>query len=217
MSDKLLGRIARLVSGLAADAVSPAEPATPVPAMEQAIREIDEAARDVRVEIGTAEAQKFNAGRRIDELRAEHDRLGERVSTALRQGADAVAEAGVERQLDIERQVALLDRGVADAQADIDTLAESLRALDASRREAVARLRSLTAALNGASGAPAGGTGSGARAEAAMAGARRLADDPTGMPGGAPTERAALEELEELHRQEEIRARLERIRRSIEA
>lgn len=213
MSDKLLGRIARLVSGLAHNAVAAAEQVAPVPAMEQAIRDIDDAVRDVKVEIGKAEAQKFNVARRMEELRAEHGELGDRIAIALKQGADALAEAGVERQIDIEQQIALLERSVADVQADIDKLADSLRALDASRREASARLKSLKAAEAGAAAQTgAAGGGSGARAEEAMAGARRLAEDLTGVPGERPKRQEELEELEELHRKEEIRSRLERIK-----
>ena len=70
MSDKLLSRITRLVSGIAHNAVGQAEEAAPVAVMEQMLREIDDAMKEVRAEIGRHEATKFNVARRIKALGA---------------------------------------------------------------------------------------------------------------------------------------------------
>ena len=212
MTDKLLHRISRLVSGIAHDALSQAEQAAPVPVMEQAIREIDEATSEVRTEIGKAEATKFNLERRIGELRSEYDGLQAQIDLALKQGKEDLAEAGVGRQLDIENQVALLNRAVADAEDDVAKMSESLGALQASRREAQDRLRDLKSAANGAGpgGAPtAGKRRAAAKASDAIDNAQRVGESLTGVPGEAgKISTKDLEDLAELHRQHEIRERL---------
>ena len=215
MSDKLLSRISRLVSGVAYSAIDAAEQAAPEAVLEQAIRDIDDAAKDVKAEIGKSEATKFNVTRRIDELKAEHDKLSSSIATALTKDAENLAESGVARQLDIEQQVTVLDRSLDDVQADIDKLTESLRALDASRREALDRLNGLKAAkaaTTGNGGSPGRG-GARSKAEDAIQSAQRVAESVTGVAGGGvPENQKDLDDLTELHRQKEIHDRLEKIK-----
>ena len=211
MSDKLLSRISRLVSGVAHNALSQAEQAAPVPVMEQAIREIDEATKEVRTEMGKAEATKFNLERRIADLESEHQELQEKIALALGEKQETLAEAGVARQLDIETQVALLKRAVGDAVEDSAKLSDSLGALQASRREAQDRLRDLTVAGNGG---PATGTrtakrGAAAKAETAIETAQRVGEDLTGVPGDSgEISNQDLEALAELQRKHQIHERL---------
>ena len=211
MSDKLLSRISRLVSGVAHNALSQAEQAAPVPVMEQTIRDIDEATKEVRTEIGKAEATKFNLERRIADLETEHQELQAKIDLALKDDKEELAEAGVARQLDIENQVLLLKRAVGDAVEDGAKLAESLGALQASRREAQDRLRDLQSAANGgpAAGTPAAKRGATAKASAAIETAQRVGEDLTGVPGGSgEISNQDLEALAELQRKHQIRERL---------
>ena len=220
MSDKLLKRVTRLISGLAYDAVSAAEGATAIPVMEQAIRDIDEAIKDVRAEIGQNEAAKYNADRRIAALQGEHQELNERIAVALDEGRDELAETGVGRQLDIENQTALLQRTVADAEEETARLGDSINALQASRREAQQRIRELNATVpaSEASGAAAPRGSAATKAADAIEAARRLGEDLTGLP--SETGRIShkdLDELAELHRQNAIRERLAKHRASLKA
>lgn len=212
MSDKLLARIGRLIAGITHGALSQAEEANAAAVMEQAIRDIDQAVKDVRVEIGQQEAAKFNAKRRIGELQGEHNALDEKIALALKQAEEELAEAGVGRQLDIENQLSLLHRALAEAEADITTLSDSINALHASRREAQQRLHELKAAAAGTSGdalAPGARRSATARAAEAMAGAARLGESLTGLPAGeSKISHKDLDDLDELHRQHEIRERL---------
>ncbi len=146
MSDKLLTRVTRLISGIAHNTLSQAEQAAAAPVMEQAVRDIDDAIKDVRAEIGQNEATRYNVTRRVTELQGEHEALDAKIATALSDTKEELAEAGVARQLDIENQLALLNRTVEDAGADIAKLTDSLNALRASRREAQQRLKDLKTA-----------------------------------------------------------------------
>ncbi len=210
MSDKLLNRITRLVSGLAHDALDQAEQAVSVPVLEQAIRDIDKAIKDVRAEIGQAEATKHNVNRRIATLREEHGGLVERIDAALKEGKEELAEAGVGRQLDIESQLPLLQRTLDDAESDIAKLGDSVNALKASRRETEQRVRDLKSASPVPSGGAAPASGSAAeRAEATMENAARLGESLTGVPADdSRISHQDLEALEELHRRNAISERL---------
>jgi len=214
MPDTLLTRITRLVSGLTHSAIEQAEQAASVPIMEQAIRDIDDAVKEVRSEIGKHEATKHNARRRMSELQQEHDSLSEKIALAVKEDKEELAEAGVGRQLDIENQLALLERTLTEADEEITKLSDSLAALQASRREAQSRLRDLKAAApSGGVGGSQGGTGSGTRAQdkAAMVmdAAQRLGEKFTGLPGEeSHISNRDLDDLAELHRQNAIQERL---------
>lgn len=210
MPDTLLTRITRLVSGLTHSAIEQAEQAASVPIMEQAIRDIDDAVKEVRGEIGKHEATKHNARRRMSELQQEHDSLSEKIALAVKEEKDDLAEAGVGRQLDIENQLALLERTLSEADGEITKLADSLAALQASRREAQSRLRDLKAAApSSPGGAATGGTKAQDRAAAAMDAAQRLGEKFTGVPGEeSHISNRDLDDLAELHRQHAIQERL---------
>ncbi len=220
MSDKLLSRIARLVAGITHNALSQAEQAAAVPVMEQAIRDIDEAVKEVRAEIGQNEATKYNATRRIGELQREHDELNDKIAVALRESKDDLAEAGVGRQLDIENQRSLLQRSLHESDQDIAALSDSLNALQASRREAQQRLRELksAAATAEAPGGAMGGRSATSKASDAIADAQRLGESLTGLPAGeSRISHKDLDDLAELHRQNEIRERLPKHKASMKA
>ncbi len=211
MSDKLLNRITRLISGITHNALSQAEQAAAVPVMEQAIRDIDEAIKEVRAEIGKSEATKYNVGRRISELQGEHEGLNEKISLALKEDKEDLAEAGAGRQLDIETQLTLLRRTLEDADGDIAKLSDSVNALQASRREAQQRLRDLKTVpvTSVEDGAPGGGRSATTKAIEAIEGAQRLGESLTGVPAEAASmSHKDLEDLAELHRQHAIRERL---------
>ena len=213
MPDTLLTRITRLVSGLTHSAIEQAEQAASVPMMEQAIRDIDDAVKEVRAEVGKHEATKHNARRRMSELQQEHDSLSEKIALAVQEDKEDLAEAGVGRQLDIENQLALLERTVAEADEEVAKLTDSLAALQASRREAQGRLRDLKAAApaGGPGGGGAGGTKAQDKASAAMDAAQRLGEKFTGVPGEeSHISNRDLDDLAELHRQHAIQERLAR-------
>ena len=134
MSDNLLNRITRLISGITHHALSQAEQAASVPVLEQAIRDIESAIKEVRGEIGKEEATKYNVKTRMTELQKESDELDDKIAVALRESKDDLAEAGAGRQIDIDNQLRVLRRSLDDADSEITKLTDSLNALQAGRR-----------------------------------------------------------------------------------
>jgi phage shock protein A len=209
MSKNLIQRIARLVTGVAHNTLGQAEEAVSVAVMEQAIREIDEAVKEVRVEIGQHEATRHNVKRRLSVLDDEHHDLSLKIDLAVKEGAEGLAEAGVGRQLDIETQQAVLERSTVEAEEEIAKLSDSLAALQACRRETLDRLRDLKAAPpSGGDGVPRFAKNSSAKALDAIEGARQLGESLTGIPADSPISGKDLDNLAELHRQHSIRERL---------
>ncbi|MBI2256683.1 MAG: PspA/IM30 family protein [Proteobacteria bacterium] len=213
-TENALSRIGRVISGMTHAAISAAEQTNPQAVMEQAIREIDAAADEVRVELGKALAEQHRIDARRKELLRERGELDEKLKLAVAQGRDDLAESGIARQLDIEAQAAVLDRLLDDVADRIAQLNQSLDAVNASRREAEDRLKELLqsqrAAAQEAAASPAGHKNGAARkVERAEAVIARV----SGVPVGPGNEQAkAIDELNRLAREQAIQERLAQLK-----
>ncbi len=219
MKESLTGRVGRIISGSVNALISAVENAAPEVVMGETIREIDGAIDDVRTELGRQIAAKHLANNRLMEENRQHDELTEQITTAVAEGRDDLAEAGIARQLDIEAQIPVLERAIAEAGDQERELEGYVQALLAKKREMRDELKRLAtvrdesaAATAGNSTAPeAGGSVSGrvAKAEAAF---DRIMEKQTGLGGGKATPDAAgaakLAELEELTRNNRVKERL---------
>jgi len=211
-NEGILSRMGRLIAGLANTAIDKVEGANKIAVIEQALREIDAAADDARTDLGKARAEEYRIQSRRTEIVDDLAALDEKIRLAVSADRDDLAKAGVARQIDLEAQIAALDRALADAHEQIDEGQKALQAILATRREAEARLidfkRSVArhtpeeAAAGNPRPTPAAGA---ARAASAVS---RL----TGVPSGEPATSAELDELDRLHREQAIEARLARFK-----
>lgn len=206
-NEGILSRMGRLIAGLANAAVDKAEGSNKIVIVEQALREIDAAAEEARSDIGQARAEEYRILSRRDEIGADLEKLDEKISTAISAAREDLAKAGVARQIDLESQLAALDKALAGARTDLEEGQQALQAVLATRREAEARLADLKRSIaqfpeSKVSGlakpSPVDGA---ARAAAAVSRA-------TGVPGGEHGSSAELDELDRLHRDRAIEARL---------
>jgi phage shock protein A len=216
-TETVVTRIGRVIAGMTHAAVSAAEQMNPDAIIEQSIREIDSAADEVKSELGKAIAEKHRINARRDELQREHADLGGKLKEAIDAGRDELASAGLGRQIDIESQIAVLDRLVGETDGNIQKLEEALAAVKASRREAEERLAEFKASQKGGgngdgyAGHPANGAADRAlgKVERAQATAARL----SGVPAGAARADAAqLDELSKLARDRAIADRLKKLK-----
>jgi len=214
-TETVVTRIGRVIAGMTHAAISVAEDVNPEAVMEQAIREIDNAADEVRGELGKAMAEKARLDLRRKELDRERGDLDENVKIAVGKGRDDLAEAGIDRQLDIEAQQGVLARLTTDSDEKISQLNQTLDAVRASRREAESRLADLKRTRQtstGGAGAPEGdtrvskATGKVERAQAAI---ERLTGIPAGTPAG---DQKALDDLNDLARKHAVAERLARLK-----
>lgn len=209
----ILSRMGRLIAGIAYATVEKAEGTNGVAVVEQAIREIDQAAEDAKADLGKARAEEHRITSRRREIEADIRTLDDKIRLAVSESREDLAKAGVARQIDLEAQVAALDKALADVTERIDEGQKAMQAVIAARRDAEARLGELkrseqrSAAANGGNGA-AGSRSPDLTIERASAAITRV----TGVPGGTPPTSDELDELEQLHRERAIAERLKRFK-----
>ncbi|QPF82176.1 PspA/IM30 family protein [Bradyrhizobium genosp. L] len=211
LHEGILARMGRLLAAIASQTIDNAENANKVALVKQAIREIDAGADEARYALGKSRAEEFRLKRRREELDTETAALNDKIRLALAENRDDLARAGVARQIDLESQMIALERAMDFIELEIDEQTKALQAMLGARREAENRLTDLEQSLlreakHETSRAPAAtNTLSADRAMAAIA---RV----TGVHASSVLGDKELDELDRLHREKEIAARLERIK-----
>lgn len=215
MSETLVSRVKRLVSGGVNNLVDAVENVSPETVMKEALREVDAAIDQVRAEFGQVVANKHLANKRLMDANTRHEELSDRIQIGLKEGREDLAEAAISRQLDLEAQIPILETAIKDASSEEVELEGYISALQARRREMEEELDAFvksrrTSGDDGAVGqTPQGGAEQKAgKAEAAF---NRVMRSATGLPGMTPSDSrdaAKIAELEKLSRENRIRERL---------
>jgi len=223
MSESLSNRVARIIAGSFHALVDAVEDLAPEAVLEQAVREIDTAIADVRADLGTVEAQRHLTARRLAESSSRHDELADRARMALGEGREDLAEAAIEKQMDIEAQIPVLEARLAELAEDKTRLEGYIGALQAKKREMhdeLASHRKARAAQESATGTPTGrrAPSAEARADRATSAFDRVFERQTGLRGTSTTSAqtaAKLAELEDLARRNRVQERLARLKSSV--
>lgn len=228
MKESLVGRVGRIISGSFNSLIDVIENAAPETVMSEAVREIDAAIDDVRVELGRVVAGKHLANRRLMEENRKHEDLGEKIELAVKEGRDDLAEAAISQQIDIEVQIPILEATIDDCSNNEKDLEGYITALQAKKREMKEELRQFRESTKetvtfSSAGSDAGVEASSdverkvAKAESAF---ERIAEKATGIPGGGHTAdrqtAAKLAELEEIARKNRIQERLAAIKGNVQ-
>ncbi|MEM9123092.1 MAG: PspA/IM30 family protein [Pseudomonadota bacterium] len=225
ITEGLVPRVKRLISGSVNSMVDAVENAAPETVMTEAIREVDQAIDEVRDQLGLAIANKHHASKRLMEANSKHEDLSDKLRLAVAEGRDDLAEAAIARQLDLEAQIPILEDALKEASTEEAELETYVAALNARRREMQEDLEVFLASRQDTSSArPPGGEahgtrgGHGARADeperqidAAEKAFDRVLRGATRLPGTAPADRetaAKLVELEKISRDNRIKERL---------
>ncbi len=220
MAESLSSRVKRLVSGSANLVVTAVENLAPEMVMAEAIREIDEAIDDVRGELGQVMTRQYHATRRLAGENKRHEELSASIALAIGEKRDDLAEAGVERLLDVEAQIPVLDAVIAetrDAQVELEGFVTALQARRRQMQEDLAEYRAArkaAAAETGEDGGLAGPAKPGVqrRVENAASAFDRALENGggVGIGGAVPDRKSAARdaELESLARRNRIQERL---------
>lgn len=224
MSEGIASRVGRIISGGFNALVDAVENATPEVVMEEAIREVDAAINAVRTELGQVIANKHLANTRLMEENRKHEGLAEKIQIAVEQARDDLAEVAIAQQLDIEAQIPVLERAIADGAEKEKELEGYITALQAKKREMREELDQFAASRQPAretrqdTATGVGNTGSGVSDKVTKAASAfdRVLERESGLPGmrAAPDVQSAakLAELDELARNNRIRERLAAIK-----
>jgi phage shock protein A len=211
LHEGILARMGRLLAAIASQTVDNAESGNKVALVKQAIREIDAGADEARYALGKSRAEEFRLKRRREALDAEIAGLTEKIRLAVSETREDLARAGVARQIDLESQGIALERAMDVIELEIDEQTKALTAMLGARREAEVRLADLEASLAQHDPQQTGRAATATKtmsADRAMAAIARV----TGVPASSVLGDRELDELDRLHREREITARLERIK-----
>lgn len=219
MTDTLRTRVGRVISGSVHALLDRIEDQAPEAMMEQAVREVDQVADDVRAELGTVAANRHLAQTQHAQLNARHLELAGQIEHAIAQKRDDLARAAVARQLDTEAQIPVLENTLADLANQEKELKGYVEALLAKRREmqdAVTQFRASRAKAASSTPTSGGATPVDSRLGAATAAFDKVYARQTGLTPaahGASLEQAAkLKELDELVRNNKIEERLAKLK-----
>ena len=217
MSESVFSRMQRVVKATSESAVDRLERATSTSLMRQAIREVDNAAGQMRAQQEAAEQRRRLANGQRRNARDQIATLDEQARFALGKGREDLARAAVARQMGFEVEIERLVAVEAQAAEEIDRIEASLVDLKARKGQMETELAAFEAVRREAGSASASpAVRKATRAEEtfdrAMAatgvGAARPAD-----PGGT----AAVAELGAMRREAEIAERLAGLRDSAPA
>lgn len=135
MSESIATRVARIIAGGTHALLDKAENLAPDAVMAQSIRDIEQVAGEVRVDLGKAEAAKHLVLAQMAKLNDEHAQLAGRVEAAINQQRDDLASAVIGRQADIEDYLPVLQKALDEQTARAKDLASYILALLAKKRE----------------------------------------------------------------------------------
>jgi phage shock protein A len=220
MADNIASRVTRIVSGSVHALLDAVEDATPEATMGQAIREVDQVIDEVRTELGRVEAAKHLVTTQLNKLNTESESLAGQIDLAMKQNREDLARSGLEKQINIEDQVPVLQKSLAEQQERGRELEGYVTALLAKKREMEQALQEFIAsrASSASPRAQAGAAGSSrARVDNAGSAFDRVMARQTGVSGlsGSVTADAAkLKELQDLQRNHRIEERLAKLKAS---
>lgn len=217
MSEGLITRINRLISGTIYDGAEALEARMPETVMRESIREIERTISDVRDELATARREQQVAARRMQLTKDKIEALGEKVKSALQSERADLAEAAVSRQLDLEAQIPVLEKSKESASNQAVELESYISALQGRKAEMEAELDSFQEMQRDLGTVSTEGDLGGhncsheKRAETARGAFDRVMKNATGVAGTTPIDRetaAKMIELEAIQRKVQIAARL---------
>jgi phage shock protein A len=219
MADNIATRVTRIVSGSVHALLDAVEDAAPEAVMAQAVREVDNVIDDVRAELGRVEAAKHLVTTQLNKLNTESEHLAGQVELAMRQNREDLARTGLEKQINIEDQVPVLQKSLAEQQERGKELEGYITALLAKKREMEQALQEFiaTRASHVAPGAQAAAKGGARRVDNAGSAFDRVMARQTGVAGltaGGTADAAKLKELQDLQRNNRIDERLAKLKAS---
>jgi phage shock protein A len=215
MVETLRARVGRVIAGGAHALLDKLEDQAPEAMMQQAVRELDKVADEVRQELGRAAANRHLAQQQHADLNRRHTELSANIEQAIARQREDLARAAVARQLDIEAQIPILEATLGDLakeEAELKGYADALQGKKRDMEDAISAYRTSRARAESAAAGTQGSSGAQAKADNAAAAFDRIYQRQTGLTAaahGASLQQAAkLQELDEMVRANKVEERL---------
>lgn len=135
MGEPLFVRMKRVISANVEGAMGKAESASASSLMRHAIREVETMIGRARADQQAARTRAEQAADEQKIVRAQIQELGAQARFAVEKGRADLAEAALSRQIDLEAQVARLDRIRADSATEVADLEEDVERLAVRKTE----------------------------------------------------------------------------------
>jgi phage shock protein A len=213
-AESLLSRAGRLIAGIAVEAIERAEGKNRHAVVKQAIREIEGAEQEAREDLAKERAQEFRLKARRREIDKEMVTLTGQISTAIAEGRDELAKAGIARQMDLEAQFEVVGKALDENEEKIEAVLTTLRAITSGLQDAHARLAELQkseemvpTSAAASSRRASGHSAAAVKSEKASRAIARTIGVPASM-----TPSKDIDELSKLHRDKEIAERLAKLK-----
>jgi phage shock protein A len=146
MTESLIVRVKRIVSGNVMDVVDRMEKSQAEIVMKEAIREVARAVSDLRDEQGKVLLRASQAQKQTAAYTTKIADLDGKVELAVSQGRDDLAKAAISQQVDLEAQIKVLADAAAEAEAEQTKLTEYVVALQARQRDMEHELKTIASA-----------------------------------------------------------------------
>lgn len=216
MADTLRQRVSRVIAGGAHAFLDKIEDAAPVAILEQSVREVEGITDEVRTELGRTVANRHLAQQQHLNLNKEHERLGTLISEALTRNRDDLAKPVIERQIDIEAQLPVLESSLGDLVQQEKELTGYVDALMGKKREMQMAIRDFELTRAQAESAAIRGTHAstpvGEKLRAAQSAFDRTYQRQTGLDAAGRSasldQASKIKELDELVRENKVNERL---------
>ena len=140
MSEMLISRVMRIVSGNIHDRIDAVEIHEAETVMREALREIDRTISDVKNEARKANGNRLLAKKRQEMTAAKLAELTDKARIAIAENRDDLAEAAISRQLDLEAQIPVLKKAKESAEKSGEELEGFMQALIGRKSEMEAEL-----------------------------------------------------------------------------
>ncbi len=214
VAEPIFLRVRRVLSASAEDGVDALERASGGSVLREAIRQVDRALDEVRVEQEAAVDRGAHAKRRQERIRERLADLDEKARFALSKGRDDLAEAALASQLDLEAELARLDSAQADAAEQKGRLDSCVAELAARKQQMEKELAAFEAARRDARFAEDGTGGEDRRIQRKVDRAQQTFDRVLASAGaagaGRPDDKEA--EIDALRREAAVADRLAALR-----
>ncbi len=150
MSEPLYVRVRRIVSANINDLVDSVESSQAEVVMKEAVREVERAIDDVRIELGKTAAKVHHAKRTIALTHARMEEMSSKAAFAVSEKRDDLAEAALSRHFDLEAQLPILNAAVEEANQEQAKLEEYVAALSGRKRQMEEDLKAFSDARSAA-------------------------------------------------------------------
>jgi len=142
MSETLISRVMRIVSGNIHDSMDAIETHEAEAVMREALREIERTVSDIKTEARVANGNRLLAKKRQEMTDKKLSELTDKARIAIGENRDDLAEAALSRQLDLEAQLPILKKAEESAEKTTEELEGFMSALTGRKSEMEAELES---------------------------------------------------------------------------